>query len=230
MARLASEQRAMSLTDSSGGFLVPFELDPTIVLLSGGSTNPLLEIANVKTVTSDIWHGVTSAGVQFSWDAEASEVSDDSPTLAEPEVPNYKLQGFVPFRVELQGDAAALVSELGKLLNDGATQILNQALTVGSGTGQPTGLITALAGGASVMNTATGGTLAASDIYSVQNVLQPRWQPNARWISNLAVANAIRQEDLQRCVEVPQHAGESADSARASDARSVVHGRHGRGR
>jgi len=195
VARLASEQRAMSLTDSSGGFLVPYELDPTVVLVSGGSTNPLLEIANVKTVTTDVWHGVTSAGVQFSWDAEASEVSDDSPTLAEPEVPNYKLQGFVPFSVELQGDAVNLVGELGKLLNDGATQILNQALTVGSGTGQPTGLITALAGSSAVLNTATPGTLTPADIYSTQNSLAARWQPNARWISNLTVANAIRQEE-----------------------------------
>jgi HK97 family phage major capsid protein len=63
VARLAAEQRAMSLTDSSGGFLVPFELDPTINLVSAGSTNPLLSIANVKTVVTDVWHGINSAGV-----------------------------------------------------------------------------------------------------------------------------------------------------------------------
>jgi HK97 family phage major capsid protein len=171
VARLKSEQRAMSLTDSAGGFLVPFELDPTIILTSAGSSNPLLQIANVKTVTTDAWHGVTSAGVQFSWDAEASEVSDDSPPLAEPTIPNYKMQGWIPFSVELQGDAVALVTEIGNLLSDGATQILNDALTTGSGVGCPTGIVTALAGGSSVVATGTGGTLAASDIYSAQNSL-----------------------------------------------------------
>jgi predicted phage gp36 major capsid-like protein len=39
---LKGEQRAMSLTDSAGGYLVPFELDPTVILTSSGSTNPLL--------------------------------------------------------------------------------------------------------------------------------------------------------------------------------------------
>jgi HK97 family phage major capsid protein len=72
---------------------------------------------------------------------------------------------------------------------------LNQALTVGSGTGQPTGIVTALAGGASVVNTGSSGVLAASDIYVVQNALGPRWQANARWLSNLVVANSIRQEE-----------------------------------
>jgi HK97 family phage major capsid protein len=54
VTRLKGEQRAMSLTDSSGGFLVPFELDPTIILANAGSTNPLLQIANVKTVVTDV--------------------------------------------------------------------------------------------------------------------------------------------------------------------------------
>ena len=51
VSRLKTEQRAMSLTDSSGGFLVPFELDPTIAIVNAGSINPLLEISRVqKTV------------------------------------------------------------------------------------------------------------------------------------------------------------------------------------
>jgi HK97 family phage major capsid protein len=195
VTRLKSEQRSMSLTDSSGGFLVPFELDPSIAIVNAGSTCPLIDIARTVVSVTDVWHGVSSAGVQASWDAEASEVSDDSPTLAEPEVPCFKGQSFVPFSVELQGDAVSLLSEVGKLMTDGMTQLLNQALTVGSGSGQPTGIVTALAGGSSVVNTGTGGTLAAEDIYALQNALGPRWQANARWMSNLVVANSIRQEE-----------------------------------
>lgn len=193
VARLKQEQRAMSLTDSAGGFLVPFQLDPTVNIVSAGSTNPLLDISRVVTTYTDAWHGVSSSGVVASWDAEGTEVSDDSPVLAEPTVPNFKLQAFVPFSVELQGDAVALVSEIGKLLSDGALQLLNQSLTVGSGTGEPTGIVTALAGGASVVNAGTAGTLAAADVYALQNTLGPRWQANASWVANLAVLNALRQ-------------------------------------
>lgn len=35
----------------------------------------------------------------------------------------------------------------------------------------------------------------ASDVYAVQNALGPRWQANARWVGNLAILNALRQEE-----------------------------------
>ncbi len=193
VSRLKAEQRAMSLTDSSGGFLVPFELDPTINIVNAGSINPLLQIAAVKTVVTDVWHGVSSAGVVSEWLAEAAEASDASPALAEPTIPNYKASTFVPFSVELQGDAVALLNEVSKLMNDGMLQLLNTAFTTGSGVGNPTGIITALTGTSSVVNAGTSGTLAASDVYALQSSLGPRFQGNARWVGNLAVLNALRQ-------------------------------------
>lgn len=195
VSRLKQEQRAMSLTDSAGGFLVPFELDPTINIVNAGSISPLLQISRVLQTVTDVWHGVSSAGVQASWDAEGTEVSDDSPVLAEPQIPAYKGQAFVPFSVEVQGDAVSLVSEIGKLLSDGMLQLLNEALTNGSGTGNPTGIVTALTGGSSVVNAATTGTITAADVYALQSSLPPRWQANARWIGNLAVQNVLRQAE-----------------------------------
>lgn len=193
VVRLKSEMRAMSLTDSAGGYLVPFELDPTVVLTSAGSINPLLQISRVVNTVSDVWHGVSSAGVSAQWLAEADEAADASPTLAEPAIPSYKMSCFVPFSVELEGDATALMMELGRLLQDGASQLLNTALTTGSGTGQPTGIITALAGGSSVVSAITPETFTAPDIYAVQNALPARFSANAQWCANLAIINAARQ-------------------------------------
>ncbi|MGO9355401.1 MAG: phage major capsid protein [Mycobacterium sp.] len=90
-------------------------------------------------------------------------------------------------------DAPTLVSEIGKLLSDGMLQLLNVALTTGSGTGSPTGIVTALTGGSSLVNTATADTLVAGDVYNVQSSLGPRWQANARWAANLAILNKLRQ-------------------------------------
>jgi HK97 family phage major capsid protein len=193
VVRLKQEQRALSLTDSSGGYLVPFEIDFAVNIVSAGSINPLLQISRVVSTVSDIWHGVSSAGVQASWDAEASEVSDDSPTFAEPAIPNYKGAAFCPFSIELAGDAPTLVSEIGKLVNDGMLQLLNEAVTNGSGTGMPTGIITALTGGSSVVAAATADTLTAADVYNVQGSLGARWQANAHWCANLSVLNLLRQ-------------------------------------
>lgn len=194
VTRLKTEQRAMGgQTDVAGGYLVPFELDPNVVLTSSGSINPLLSISRVISTVSDVWHGVSSAGVVAEWLGEAAEASDASPTLQEPTIPNYKMSVFVPFSVELQGDAVGLMGELGRLLQDGASQLLNTALTTGSGIGQPTGIISALAGTASQVNTATTDTLVAGDVYNLQNQLPPRFSGNAQFCANLGVLNSLRQ-------------------------------------
>ena len=226
VARLKAEQRALSLTDSAGGYLVPFELDPSVIITSAGSTNPLLQISRVVTSVSDVWHGVSAASVQASWDAEASEVSDDSPPFAEPAIPNYKGAAFCPFSIELQLDAPTLLAELGRLLSDGMLQLLNDALTTGSGVGMPTGIVTALQGGSSVVPAATADTITAADVYATQSGLGPRWQPNARWCANLAILNKLRQLESANGSLLFPELRRSANPRGQARARAVQHGRH----
>ena len=188
-------ERAMTITDSLGGYLIPFELDPAVQLTNAGSINPLMQIARVVNTVSDVWHGISSAGVTAEWLGEASEASDGSPTFGEPTIPSHKMSCFVPFSVELEGDATALMTELGTMLQDGSAQLLNQALTTGSGTGQPTGIVTALVGaGAPVVVPSLGtDTFAAGDIFALQNSLPARFSANAQWCAHLATINAARQ-------------------------------------
>lgn len=192
-AAVQAEQRAMSLTDTAGGFLAPLIVDPAVQLSSAGSINPLRQISRVVQTISDSWNGITSAGVTAEWIAEAAEVADASPTLASPSIPVHKADSFLPFSFEIEGDATNFMQELGKLLVDGADQLTATAYTTGSGNGQPTGIITALVGGSSIVTSDGSEALAASDIYKVQNALPPRFQPRAVWNANLAILNTIRQ-------------------------------------
>jgi HK97 family phage major capsid protein len=196
VAEVQTEQRAMSTTDSAGGYMIPLTLDPAVLLTSNGSINPLRQISRVVQIATDTWNGVTSAGVTAEWTAEAAEVADASPTLASPSIPVYKGDAFVPFSFEVQGDAVNFMQELGKLLVDGAEQLNATAYTTGSGTNQPTGIITALAAASGTVPLITPGvaeTLAAGDVYNVQNALPPRFQPNAKWTANLSIINTLRQ-------------------------------------
>ncbi|GAS87539.1 phage major capsid protein [Mycolicibacterium brisbanense] len=193
VAEVQAEQRAMSTGDSTGGYMIPLTLDPAIMLTSNGSINPLRQISRVVQTTTDTWQGVTSAGVTAEWIAEAAEVADASPTLAGPSIPVNKADAFVPFSFEVQGDALNFMSELGGLLTDAAEQLSNTAFTTGSGTGQPKGIITALTGGPSSVDTAAVATLAAGDIYALQNALPPRFQANAQWCASLGILNNLRQ-------------------------------------
>jgi HK97 family phage major capsid protein len=192
--QLRSETRAMSTVDTLGGYLIPLQIDPAILITSAGSINPLRQISRVVTTSADTWSGVTSAGVTAEWIAEGLQVADASPALAQPTIPVYKADAFVPFSFEVAMDGILFMDELGKLLVDGYQQLCNTAFTTGSGVGQPTGIVTALAAATgSVVNTGTGGTLAATDIWNLQNQLPARFSVGAEWCSHLATMNAIRQ-------------------------------------
>lgn len=188
-----TEMRAMSLTDAAGGFMVPLSLDPAIILSSSGSTNPLRRISRVVQTLTDSWNGITSAGVTASWDPEAAEVSDDAPTLAQPSIPVYKGQAFVPYSFEVGMDAVNFLAELQGLLVDGLDQLMATAYTTGTGTAEPTGIITALTGTASEINAAADDTFARGDVYNLQNQLPPRFQANAQWCAALPIINLMSQ-------------------------------------
>ncbi len=191
----ADEYRAMSLTDSQGGYLVPFQLDPTVILTSDGTRNDIRQIARKVVATGDVWHGVSAAAVQWSWDAEASEVSDDSPPFAQPSIPVYTARGFVPISIEALQDEQNVTTEVAKLLAQGKDILEAQAFALGTGSGQPTGIITALTGTASVYPAATNDTFALKDVYGLQGALPARYRANASWLANNLWYNLLRQFD-----------------------------------
>lgn len=190
--------RAQSLTDAAGGFAVPFTLDPSIIGTDGLTFNPIRRISRVVQTTTENWNGVTGNSVSFSWDAEASEVSDDSITLAQPSIPVHKLAGFVPFSVEVGMDWASIDSDLRVALQEGRDNAEAAAHITGTGSGEPTGIQTALDGTASELAPATAEAFALADVYAVLNALPARHrQQDPRWVMNIGTANDIRQFDTQ---------------------------------
>lgn len=188
-------ERAMSLTDSAGGYLVPFQLDPTIIITANGSINQIRQVARQVVATGDVWNGVSSGSVSWRWAAEASEASDNSPTLAQPTVPVYKADGFVPISIEAMDDAENITTEVGRLLAFGKDSLEAAALATGSGSGQPTGIVTALTGTSSIVTSTTADTFASGDVYKTDTALPGRYRPNAAWLANRGIYNAIRQFD-----------------------------------
>lgn len=190
----ASELRAaMSLTDANGGYLVPFTLDPTIRLTSAGSINPLRQISRVERINTDVWHGVTSAGVTAEWKAEGSQAADASPTVGQPSIPVHFCDAFVPFSFEVGMDGYHFAEQITRLLLDGLDQLQATAFTTGSGTGQPTGIVTALAGTGSEVSPTVAETFSAADLYKVLEAVPPRFRANAQWTANLSVLNLVDQ-------------------------------------
>ncbi|WP_067967516.1 phage major capsid protein [Nocardiopsis trehalosi] len=184
--RLAAEhQRAINIgTDSAGGFLVPFHLDPTIIMTSAGTTNPFRQIARQVSITTDTWRGITSAGVTTEWLAESQEVGEHNPTLGRPEIPVHKAGSYLEATFEVVQDTT-IASQVGMLLAEAKDDEEARVFAVGSGTGRPRGVVTAVAATpASVVSTAAAGAYAVGDVYALRGALPPRHRANASWVAS----------------------------------------------
>jgi len=192
--RAMENVRAMSLTDNAGGYLVPFQLDPTVIVTSDGSRNDIRRVARQVVATGDVWNGVSSGDVSWSWDAEAAEVSDDTTTFAQPAITIYKAAGFVPISIEALEDEQNVTQEVAKLLAGGKDTLEATAFATGTGS-QPQGIVTALTGTASEINAAADDTFAIADVYTIQGALPARYRANASWLANNLIYNKIRAFD-----------------------------------
>lgn len=192
------EFRAMSLTDIQGGYLVPFQLDPTVIVTSTFLRSDLRQAARVVIATGDVWNGVTSQNVVWSFQAEGAEVADSSPPFGQPSIPNWMARGFIPISIEAMADEQNVAQEVGRLLANGKMDLEGLKFIQGSGLNEPTGLMTALGisgNASSTIQTASAGVFALSDLYTLQGSLPAHYRPNASWLANNLIYNKIRQFD-----------------------------------
>lgn len=192
----ADEQRALSLgSDPDGGFAVPVQLDPTVILTSNGVVNPLRSFSRIETIVGKEWQGVTSEGITVTRAAESDEATDDAPTLDQPTVRTNRVQGFIPFSVELGQDWSALQSEMAVLLSDAKDVEESSSFLLGNGVGvNASGIIGTLAAGSEV-TTITNDAFAVGDVYKLEEALPPRFRARARFLANRAIYNKVRQFD-----------------------------------
>jgi HK97 family phage major capsid protein len=183
-------ERSMSLTGAAGGFAVPFQLDPSIMLTSSGALNPIRQLARVITVSVDTWKGVSSTGVTAAYQAEAAAVTDASPTLAQPTIDVAMGRAFVPFSIELGMDWGSLQQELLQLIADGRDVLDATKFLTGTGTDEPAGVLTGLTTSQRVQS-ATTNVIAIADIYSLKGALPARWIPTAIWAMHPNRADSV---------------------------------------
>ncbi len=186
----AMTERALSTgVGAEGGFAVPFALDPTIILTSDGSVNPLRQLARVRAITSNEFRGVDSTGLSAAYAAEGAEVGDNTPALGQPTFTPQRAHAFVPFSFEIGQDWPAMQAELGELFADAKDQLEADQFINGDGIApNPEGLVAGLPAG-SILLTAGVGTYAVADVYSLQEALPSRFQPRGTFLASNAIIN-----------------------------------------
>lgn len=191
---VGEEYRALSLgTDGKGGYAVPFQLDPTVILTTAGVIDPLRSISRTEQIVGKEWQGITSAGTSVSRAAEAAEVTAGDFTLNQPTVRTKRVQGFIPFSYELAETWGAVESEITRALADAkATEEANSFMN-GDGTGNnANGLLGTIT--TTTIKTAGVGALAAADFYSLEEALDPRYRNSgrAKFVANHQIYNRLR--------------------------------------
>jgi HK97 family phage major capsid protein len=196
-ARAIDEYRAGPMADgtnSLGGFGIPVFIDPSIILTSGAADSPILRISRIVQTTTNQWKGVSSAGVSWSFDAEGSAVSDDSPTLAQPTIPVYTARGFVPFTYEVGQDYPDFAAEMQLVLDQGYMDLMASQTAVGSGSSQPTGVFIAMQNtttNPAHVTLTTAGTIGAVDLRAAYGALPERYRSRATWVMSQTVVNKV---------------------------------------
>jgi HK97 family phage major capsid protein len=189
-----AQRAALSLTLANGGYLLPFVLDPTIILTNTGSANPYRRISNVKQTTSNTWNGVTSAGVSAAWLTEGTTAADATPTVGNIAITPQKAAAWVFGSYEVLEDTD-FGQQLPRLLADAKDRLEEAAFATGAGSGGvPQGVTV---GATTVVTTATTLVIAVGDVYAVQGALPPRFRnaPGCAWAANVAIINSFRQLD-----------------------------------
>jgi HK97 family phage major capsid protein len=190
----AAQHLGVGGSDTGGGYAVPFQLDPTVMLTSAGVVNPIRELARVETIVGKEWQGVTSAGTSVSRGAEEAVAPPSNFTLGQPTLRTNRVQGYTVFSIEIDLSWNALRSEITRMLVDAKAQEENSFIT-GDGTGtNPGGVVGSadITSGQEVV-CATEDVFAVGDLYATEEALDARWEGNASWLAHKSVYNKIRQ-------------------------------------
>jgi HK97 family phage major capsid protein len=190
----ASEQRAASEgTGSAGGFGVPFFVDPTLIITTLDQAEIGL-IANIVTITTNKWHGVSAAGVSSGFTAEGSVVADGSPTFAQPEIDVWADKFYAPASLELTMDYPGWLDEITRLFMAQWANDVSEYTAIGTGTAQPTGVFTAMqnqTSNPSHCTVTTAGQICAADLRKAWAALPERYRLNANRLMSPSVVQQI---------------------------------------
>ena len=188
-------------TTTAGGFTVPTELANTIIK-SMKAWGPMYDEDICTTLNTATGNPikvptVDDTAVTAEKHTEGTALTDDGGkdvTFGQKSLDSYGYDTeFVKFSLELARDSIFnMESLLGQLLGERLGRIANQELTVGDGTGDPNGIVTASSLGKTA---AAAGAITYDEIIDLIHSVDPayRQSPKVRFMFNDLTLSAIRK-------------------------------------
>lgn len=188
-------------TNTAGGYTVPVEL-ANFIVKSMAAWGPMYS-EDIATVISTSGGNiiniptVNDTAVTAEKHTEATALTDDGGkdvTFGQKELAAYVYDTeFVRFSMELAQDSIfSIESLLGELLGERLGRIANRELTIGDGTGDPNGIVTASALGKTA---AAAAAITTDELIDLQHSVDPAYRsaPKVRWMFNDLTLSAIRK-------------------------------------
>jgi HK97 family phage major capsid protein len=196
-------------TDSEGGYTVPTTVATSILdaLKAYGGMRAVADVirtgdgATMNYPTSD---GTAEEGEIVGQNTSATDLDIDF-GVKSLDVYKYSSKTVtVPWEL-LQDSSADIEGFVRGRLQTRLGRITNKHFTIGSGSSQPTGIITAATVGVTL---ATGNTTAVAtydDLVDLEHSVDPAYRQNGRWMFNDTVLKGIRKlkDDQNRPIFVP---------------------------
>lgn len=183
--RLSAEDWAVirntmsTTTDSEGGFTVPTEVAKSVAdaLKEYGGVRAVAEV--IQTANGAPMNFPTSDGTSEVGEliAENGSANDDDPDFGVKSLNTYKFSSkviTVPIEL-LQDSAVDIEAFVNQRIIDRLGRVTNQFFTTGTGTGQPTGVVTASAAGKVGAVSATA-VITYDDLVDLQHSVDPAYR------------------------------------------------------
>lgn len=195
-----AEQAAIAVvgTTTTGGYNVPFTLDPTLILTSDASVNPLRQISRVEQIVGNTWKGISTAGITITrGQAEGSAVTPSEVTFGQPEATVNIVRAEIQFSIESDEDWPQLQSSMARVLQD--AKDAEEADAFVNDTGAAThaeGIVFGLAATSDVGTAAPGANgFDLTDIQRLIGRLPDKYEPRARFLGHRTVYGEIERLD-----------------------------------
>jgi HK97 family phage major capsid protein len=179
--------------DADGGYLVPTELERQIVQ-GLNQANVIRSIAKTIRTSAERKIPLAATPSTASWVAENGSIPESTITFAQKTLDAYKCTDLVKVSVELLQDSAFnLESNIAQEFSRALGVAEETAFCVGTGTGQPTGIFNATAGGNIAVTTASTTAITLDDIISLISSLKSPYRRNAVFLTNDATVAMLRK-------------------------------------
>lgn len=196
-AGMSAEARSiLGSTGAAGGYIASTWTDPTVLITSNGSTNPMRQLATVKTIPAgQTWNGVTSQAMVAEWATTATQFADGGPSsFVQPSITPQRADVHVVSSIELARDSD-IGDQVLRLFADARDVLEGTAFVSGTGVNQPFGIVTKLATTTtSRLATTTSAALGPVDAYAALNALPARYVNNASWLSHWFAQSILRAQ------------------------------------